>query len=116
MGVTFVLSGQLFVSRPVPHSFFHFLTPSLSLDKMGANSSRESTGSTTSGASSPQKYSDLVDLGSLLPCGIYPNSPQDYDYRSIRKLIIDRRIAPFYKGTPSRDSLPVSLLHPSFYL
>ncbi|GAB5586689.1 SNF1-interacting protein [Umbelopsis nana] len=65
---------------------------------MGANSSRESTGSTTSGASSPQKYSDLVDLGSLLPCGIYPNSPQDYDYRSIRKLIIDRRIAPFYKG------------------
>ncbi|KAI9288253.1 hypothetical protein BC943DRAFT_357953 [Umbelopsis sp. AD052] len=65
---------------------------------MGANSSRETTGSTSSGAASPQKYSDLVDLGSLLPCGLYPNSPQDYDYRSIRKLIIDRRIAPFYKG------------------
>ncbi|KAH8547586.1 hypothetical protein BGW37DRAFT_228798 [Umbelopsis sp. PMI_123] len=65
---------------------------------MGANSSRESAGSTASGATTPQKYSDLVDLGSLLPCGLYPNATQDYDYRSIRKLIIDRRIAPFYKG------------------
>jgi hypothetical protein len=70
---------------------------------MGANSSRESTTSASSGASSPQQYSDLVDLGSLLPSGIYPNSQQDYDYRSIRKLIFDRRIAPFYKGIASLD-------------
>ncbi|KAJ2957020.1 hypothetical protein NQZ79_g7203 [Umbelopsis isabellina] len=65
---------------------------------MGANNSREATSPATSGASTPQKFSDLVDLGSLLPCGIYPSAPQDYDYRSVRKLIIDRRIAPFYKG------------------
>jgi hypothetical protein len=113
-----VLTGKFFLGRGTAHCrsnesnkgvtldkekaicrLFHFFFQKLTVHaKMGANNSRESTSSATSGASTPQKYSDLVDLGSLLPCGIYPSAPQDYDYRSVRKLIIDRRIAPFYKG------------------
>lgn len=45
----------------------------------------------------PQEF----DQGSLIPTGIYANSVQDYDYPSVRQLILQRRLAPFYEGTLS---------------
>lgn len=38
------------------------------------------------------------DNGSLLPTGIYAASIQDYDYPTVRQLILQRRLAPFYQG------------------
>ncbi|KAH8552334.1 hypothetical protein BGW37DRAFT_519866 [Umbelopsis sp. PMI_123] len=38
------------------------------------------------------------DHGSLIPTGIYATSVQDYDYPSVRQLILQRRLAPFYEG------------------
>ncbi|RUS13825.1 hypothetical protein BC938DRAFT_477655 [Jimgerdemannia flammicorona] len=51
-----------------------------------------------------------IDYGSLLPNGIYPGSPQDYDHRVVRRLICDRRLSPFYKGLADE---PVSVGDPS---
>ncbi|KAI8805007.1 hypothetical protein BJ742DRAFT_426197 [Cladochytrium replicatum] len=38
-----------------------------------------------------------VDSGALAPFGVY-NIPQDYDQRVVKKLIVERKLAPFYKG------------------
>lgn len=34
---------------------------------------------------------------------MYPNATRDYDKRIVRKLIIDRKLAPFYKGRADSD-------------
>ena len=40
-----------------------------------------------------------VDNGHLLPLSnIYPSSPQDWLHDVVQKLIIDRKLAPFYRG------------------
>jgi hypothetical protein len=40
-----------------------------------------------------------VDGGYVQPASnLYPNAPVDYDERIVRKLIIERRLAPFYRG------------------
>ncbi|KAI9289783.1 hypothetical protein BC943DRAFT_356729 [Umbelopsis sp. AD052] len=54
--------------------------------------------------------SQEFDQGSLIPTGIYANSVQDYDYPSVRQLILQRRLAPFYEGQQDIDcpSQPVS--------
>lgn len=54
----------------------------------------------------PQEF----DQGSLIPTGIYANSVQDYDYPSVRQLILQRRLAPFYEGT-----LSLQKVKPLFY-
>ncbi|VVT49907.1 uncharacterized protein SAPINGB_P002503 [Magnusiomyces paraingens] len=41
--------------------------------------------------------SETVDGGYLQPQGVY-TGPQDFKYKVVRQLIIDRKIAPFYKG------------------
>ncbi|KAI8076419.1 uncharacterized protein B0P05DRAFT_545813 [Gilbertella persicaria] len=66
---------------------------------MGANTSKNTT-KNSSNRVHQQKIEDLVDLGSVLPNGLYPATEQDYDPRIVRSLIIARKIAPFYKGLP----------------
>lgn len=41
--------------------------------------------------------SEMVDGGYLQPQGVY-TGPQDFKYKVVRELIIDRKLAPFYKG------------------
>ncbi|CAG8562058.1 5502_t:CDS:2 [Ambispora gerdemannii] len=48
------------------------------------------------------KNEDTVDGGNLVPHGIY-KGPQDWDYRAVRKLIIERKLSPFYTGLPDYD-------------
>ncbi|GAB5591890.1 SNF1-interacting protein [Umbelopsis nana] len=59
------------------------------------------------------------DNGSLLPTGIYAASIQDYDYPTVRQLILQRRLAPFYQGRQDTDvagqsdSVPENLSMPT---
>ncbi|TPX32800.1 hypothetical protein SmJEL517_g04155 [Synchytrium microbalum] len=39
-----------------------------------------------------------VDHGALTPSGVYATIQPDYDVKAVRKLILERRIQPFYKG------------------
>ncbi|CAG8606461.1 7699_t:CDS:1, partial [Scutellospora calospora] len=48
------------------------------------------------------KGEETVDGGQLVPNGVY-KGPQDWDYRSVRKFIIERKLAPFYKGLSDYD-------------
>ncbi|KAI8143987.1 hypothetical protein BJV82DRAFT_91700 [Fennellomyces sp. T-0311] len=67
---------------------------------MGANTSKATAGvdATHSTHHAHQKIKDLVDLGSVLPNGLYSTALQDYDLRCVRNLIVARKLAPFYKG------------------
>ncbi|KAI7888832.1 uncharacterized protein EV154DRAFT_516601 [Mucor mucedo] len=66
---------------------------------MGANASKSVGKSSKSGRIQQQKIEDLVDLGAVLPNGLYTTTTQqDYDPKVTRSLIIARKIAPFYKG------------------
>ncbi|GAA5810393.1 hypothetical protein MFLAVUS_003814 [Mucor flavus] len=67
---------------------------------MGANASKSSEKSSKNPSRIPQqKIEDLVDLGAVFPNGLYTTTTeQDYDARAVKKLIISRKIAPFYKG------------------
>ncbi|KAG0168024.1 SNF1-interacting protein [Apophysomyces sp. BC1021] len=68
---------------------------------MGANGSKDNgRAAAHSVHHTHQKIEDLVDLGSVLPSGLYPTTEQDYDPRCVRNLIIARKLAPFYKGLP----------------
>ncbi|KAG2177777.1 hypothetical protein INT43_003024 [Umbelopsis isabellina] len=42
--------------------------------------------------------SQALDNGSLIPTGIYASAIHDYDYPTVRNLILQRRMAPFYRG------------------
>ncbi|KAI8380927.1 uncharacterized protein BYT42DRAFT_564695 [Radiomyces spectabilis] len=66
---------------------------------MGANASKDN-GKNAHSVHTHQKIQDLIDLGSVLPNGLYPTTQQDYDPRIVRNLIIARQLAPFYKGLP----------------
>lgn len=44
-----------------------------------------------------------VDQGGLLPHGVY-TGPQDYDQHFVRQSIVDRRLAPFCKGSDDDDT------------
>ncbi|ODQ64594.1 hypothetical protein NADFUDRAFT_52228 [Nadsonia fulvescens var. elongata DSM 6958] len=46
--------------------------------------------------------SQMVDEGFLVPQGIY-TSPQDFDFAIVQELIIQRRLAPFYRGLADFD-------------
>ncbi|CAG8620897.1 2615_t:CDS:2 [Paraglomus brasilianum] len=48
------------------------------------------------------KVEDNVDGGQLVPHGVY-KTPQDWNEKIVRKLIIDRKLAPFYKGLSDYD-------------
>ncbi|KAI9319928.1 hypothetical protein BX666DRAFT_1347009 [Dichotomocladium elegans] len=65
---------------------------------MGASSSKSGEAESCSSHSDHYAARDLVDLGSVYPNGLYPTTQQDYDLRSVRNLILIRKLAPFYKG------------------
>ncbi|KAI9267107.1 hypothetical protein EDC94DRAFT_602298 [Helicostylum pulchrum] len=67
---------------------------------MGVNASKSSGKSSKKTTRIPQqKIEDLVDLGAVFPNGLYTTTTeQDYDARAVKRLIISRKIAPFYKG------------------
>ncbi|CAG8465823.1 15971_t:CDS:2 [Acaulospora colombiana] len=48
------------------------------------------------------KAEETVDGGQLVPHGVY-KLPQDWDVKSVRKFIIERKLAPFYKGLADYD-------------
>lgn len=86
---------------------------------MGANASKQSGSSSSSKNAKPgripqQKIEDLVDLGAVFPNGLYPTTEQDYDPRILQKLIVQRKIAPFYKGLPDApETVTVATLPPN---
>lgn len=47
--------------------------------------------------------SEMVDGGYLQPQGVY-TGPQDFTYKVVRELIIERKLAPFYKGLSDYNS------------
>ncbi|KAJ1974263.1 SNF1-interacting protein [Dimargaris verticillata] len=49
---------------------------------------------------------DTFDGGQFEPHGVYPEQDQDFDRRVVRRLILDRKLAPFYKGAeePAPDT------------
>ncbi|CCD26470.1 Sip5p NDAI_0H02970 [Naumovozyma dairenensis CBS 421] len=47
------------------------------------------------------KYNETVDGGYLAPYGVYSVEKLDYDVQIVKKLIVDRKLAPFY--TPLQD-------------
>ncbi|KAI8603293.1 hypothetical protein EDD21DRAFT_369509 [Dissophora ornata] len=49
------------------------------------------------GNTTTKEKADHIDGGALLPHGVY-SGPQDYDFRIVQRLILQRRLAPFYKG------------------
>jgi hypothetical protein len=46
--------------------------------------------------------SEMVDGGYLVPQGVY-KGPQDYKLKVVRQLMIERRLAPFFKGLPDYE-------------
>ncbi|KAJ1908837.1 SNF1-interacting protein, partial [Tieghemiomyces parasiticus] len=48
-------------------------------------------------------HGDTFDGGRFEPFGIYPDKDQDFDRRAVRRLILDRKIAPFYKGAEDTE-------------
>lgn len=53
-------------------------------------------------ASTKDIKADQIDGGGLVPNGIY-TAPQDYDFRIVQRLILQRKLAPFYKGLEDCD-------------
>lgn len=53
-------------------------------------------------ASTKDIKADQIDGGGLVPNGIY-TAPQDYDFRTVQRLILQRKLAPFYKGLEECD-------------
>ncbi|KAJ1967035.1 SNF1-interacting protein [Dimargaris xerosporica] len=49
---------------------------------------------------------DTFDGGQFEPHGVYPEQDQDFDRRVVRRLILDRKLAPFYKGAEEPASDP----------
>jgi len=57
-------------------------------------------------AAKPTLYAQdaRVDNGHLVPLSnIYPTSPQDWIHDTVQKLIVDRKLAPFYRGLEDWD-------------
>lgn len=55
-------------------------------------------------AASLYRQDSNVDGGGLVPLtGIYPSSPQDWLHDVVQRLIVDRKLAPFYRGLEDWD-------------
>ncbi|KXS15180.1 hypothetical protein M427DRAFT_32629 [Gonapodya prolifera JEL478] len=102
--------------------------PSLAFPFFRSSSPSPSPAHSPANSLSQLKDSDLntvIDFGSLAPSGLY-HANQDWEVRAVRKLILDRRMAPFYKGlndpedwmeaestTSDRPSTPASFMSSS---
>lgn len=47
------------------------------------------------------KPPERVDFGTVFPNGLYTSTPQDFDARMLRQLILSKKLSPFYKGKVS---------------
>ncbi|EPQ32466.1 uncharacterized protein PFL1_00661 [Pseudozyma flocculosa PF-1] len=92
-------SGQLH-----GHSHGHGAPPSSSVSGLAAASSSTSA-APASPPPLPPHLSDSVqvDKGGLVPQGVY-TGPQDYDQHVVRQAVVDRRLAPFCKGSDDEDT------------
>lgn len=76
---------------------------------MGASVSRDAN------RTAQHTIEESVDYGTTLPNGIYSATQQDYNLRIVRNLIVERKLAPFYKGLsdlPEQTSEPISIPSP----
>lgn len=64
---------------------------------MGASVSRDAN------RTAQHTIEESVDYGTTLPNGIYSATQQDYNLRIVRNLIVERKLAPFYKGKCNKD-------------
>lgn len=48
------------------------------------------------------RHDDTVDLGALIPQGVY-TGPQDFNHQIVAQLIIERKLAPFYRPLEDYD-------------
>ncbi|KAJ3088751.1 hypothetical protein HK102_008024 [Quaeritorhiza haematococci] len=70
---------------------------------MGNSVQKPSVGSSGHGPKHEEEEvlpSITIDGGQLMPFGVYPTAPVDWDVKAVRRLIVERKIAPFYKGLP----------------
>ncbi|KAJ1655050.1 SNF1-interacting protein [Dispira simplex] len=49
---------------------------------------------------------DVIDGGRFEPVGVYAAEEQDFDRRVVRRLILDRKVAPFYQGAEESEATP----------
>lgn len=63
---------------------------------MGASVSKDTN------RTAQQTIEESVDYGTTLPNGIYSATQQDFNLRIVRNLIVERKLAPFYKGKLTR--------------
>lgn len=61
---------------------------------MGQNATRPT-------ATAPQ----VVDGGYLVPQGVYPDAPQDYNHEVVKSLIHSRKLSPFYPAVDEDEPL-----------
>jgi Zn-dependent M16 (insulinase) family peptidase len=67
---------------------------------MGANGSKDATSRSSNLQSIhfKNKPQEQVDFGTVFPNGLYSTTPQDFDSRVLRQLVITRKLSPFYQG------------------
>ncbi|KAJ8655003.1 hypothetical protein O0I10_009399 [Lichtheimia ornata] len=76
---------------------------------MGASVSKDTN------RTAQQTIEESVDYGTTLPNGIYSATQQDFNLRIVRNLIVERKLAPFYKGLsdlPEQPNEPISIPSP----
>ncbi|ORZ20280.1 hypothetical protein BCR42DRAFT_408381 [Absidia repens] len=80
---------------------------------MGANGSKDASSRSSSLQSIhlKNKPQDLVDLGTVFPNGLYSTSPQDFDSRMLRQLILTRKMSPFYTGLADAPEQVTAICH-----
>lgn len=72
---------------------------------MGVNGSKDVSSSRPSARSGlfgstrhENKPPERVDFGTVFPNGLYSTTPQDFDARVLRQLILTKKLSPFYEG------------------
>lgn len=68
------------------------------------SSSKDKKGSVSETRESKVTVLETVDGGFLIPQGVY-SGPQDYKHQVVRHLMIERHLAPFYKGLADYNEL-----------
>lgn len=61
------------------------------------------------------KPEETFDLGRLVPFGVYQSAAQDFDVKAVKKLITERKIAPYYKGLNDVSEIDTLLTPPNSF-
>ncbi|KAI8081468.1 uncharacterized protein BX664DRAFT_285516 [Halteromyces radiatus] len=80
---------------------------------MGANGSKDASSRSSSLQSIhfKNKPQEQVDFGTVFPNGLYSTTPQDFDSRILRQLILSKKLSPFYKGLPDAPEQVTAISH-----